>query len=180
MLEKIKFLWKKILRIILEVPECVEWFIEYQAFSSSYDLAPHLSCHPLLPSASCLSLPVFLCVADLAYWQERGGGGVKLSDDEKAWSSSNHSILSGGYTIHAAHCKNNSYRGTLPRCAAGVAWPVLHFPACGRDEKSCSSTNHSILSGRYTLRLQAYYSITTYYNTMIHWVYSIDCTYEVC
>jgi hypothetical protein len=48
--------------------EIIELFIEDQAFSLSYDLAP-------LPSASCLSFSFFKCVAGRAYWRERGGGG---------------------------------------------------------------------------------------------------------
>ncbi len=53
-------------------PESIEWFIEDRAFSSSYDLAPHPP--PPLPSESCLSFTVFLCVASRAEWEERGGG----------------------------------------------------------------------------------------------------------
>ncbi len=51
------------------------------------------------PVSKFLSLSVFLCVAGRAYWLERGdvggGGGAKSYDGEKAWSSINHSILSG-------------------------------------------------------------------------------------
>jgi hypothetical protein len=53
---------------------------------------------PLLPSASCLSFSVFLCVVGRAFWREKGGGGggrANPYDREKAWSSVNHSILSG-------------------------------------------------------------------------------------
>ncbi len=49
-----------------------------------------------LSSASCLSFSFFLCVAGRAYWR---GGGVgeepNAYDNERAWSSINHSILSG-------------------------------------------------------------------------------------
>ncbi len=52
---------------------------------------------PPLPSASCLSFSVFLCVAGQAYWRESGGeggrGGAKSYHHEKAWFSINHSIL---------------------------------------------------------------------------------------
>ncbi len=70
-------------------------FIENQAFSPSYNLAPPP--HPL-PSASCLSFSVFQFVTGRTYWRkmgEGGGGGAKSFDNEKAWYSVNHSILSG-------------------------------------------------------------------------------------
>ncbi len=74
----------------------IEWFIEDHAFSLSYNrVRPHP--HPPISSASCLSFSAFLYVAGRAFWRERGvGRGRDLSyDDEKAWSSINHSILSG-------------------------------------------------------------------------------------
>ncbi len=76
-------------------PESIELFIEDQAFSPSYDLAPPPSLSPSLPSASCPSLIVFLCVAGNAYWWGGGGGVGALSDDgEKVWSAIYHSIRS--------------------------------------------------------------------------------------
>ncbi len=52
--------------------ESIEWFVENQAFSPSYDLAPTPA---PLSSARVLAIPVFLCVAaGRAYWRERGGG----------------------------------------------------------------------------------------------------------
>jgi hypothetical protein len=55
--------------------------------------------HPLSPltSASWLSFSVFLFVAGRDYYRAGRGvvGGAKSSDGEKAWSSLNHSILSG-------------------------------------------------------------------------------------
>ncbi len=77
---------------IYDTLESIEWFIEDQAFSPSYDLAP---CSlPPPPSATCLSFSVFLCVADGAYWRESGvGWGANSYDGEKAWYSINHSIL---------------------------------------------------------------------------------------
>jgi len=64
------------------------FYIEDQAFLRSYDSAPR---SPPLPSASCPSFSVFLCVAGQAYWRVRGGGGgcgrgAKLYDREKAWT----------------------------------------------------------------------------------------------
>jgi hypothetical protein len=58
-------------------------------------LRPH-TLPPPLPSGSWFSYSVFLCVASQAYrGEEEGGGGAKSYDDEKAWSSTNYSILSG-------------------------------------------------------------------------------------
>ncbi len=76
-------------------PESIEWFIEDYAFSPSYDSATPPS-HPLLPSESCLSFSVFLCVAGRAYWRKKGvggGEGAKSCNGEKAWSSINHLFL---------------------------------------------------------------------------------------
>jgi hypothetical protein len=73
----------------------IEWFIEDQAFSTMYDIAPPPLPHPIL-SASCLSFSVFLCVASRAELKAEGegdGGGGKSFDVEKIWSSINHSIL---------------------------------------------------------------------------------------
>ncbi len=67
----------------------IEYFIEDQALPTPL--------YPPLPTASCLSFSVFLCVAGQAYW--RGGegfGGTKSYDGEKSWSSINHSVLSEG------------------------------------------------------------------------------------
>jgi hypothetical protein len=68
--------------------EKIEWFIEDQAFSPLYALTPSPLLSNDLPSASCLSFSVFLCVAGRAYWREGGGAGAKVL------SSINHSILS--------------------------------------------------------------------------------------
>ncbi len=60
-----------------------EWFIEGQAFSPSYDLAPR----PPHSHSSILST-VFLRVAGRAYWQERegrGGRGAKKYDLDKSF-----------------------------------------------------------------------------------------------
>ncbi len=51
----------------------IESFIEDQAFLPSYELAPP-PLFPPLPSASCLSFSVFLCVVVQAYWRERREG----------------------------------------------------------------------------------------------------------
>ncbi len=81
--------------------ESIKSFIEGQAFLRLFDLALPLPPPSPVPSASCPSLSVFLCVADRAYCWERGGrrwGRARSYDHEKAWSSINHSVLSGwGY-----------------------------------------------------------------------------------
>ncbi len=51
--------------------ESIEWFLEDQAFSTSYRM---LWLIPLLPFASGLLFLIFLCVAGRAYWWERGEG----------------------------------------------------------------------------------------------------------
>jgi hypothetical protein len=65
------------------------------AFSRSYDVAPPptLSCQQVVSvsQSSCVS-PVELTDG---IGGEEGGGGAKTYDGEKAWSSINHSILSG-------------------------------------------------------------------------------------
>ncbi len=50
-----------------------------------------------LPSASCLTVSIFLCVAGRAYWRERvvDTWRAKSHAAEEAWSSIHHSILSG-------------------------------------------------------------------------------------
>jgi hypothetical protein len=74
----------------------IEWFIEDQAFLRSYDSAP---CPPppncSIPSASCLSFSIFLCITGRAVRLPAGGGGrtPKSYDSEKAWPSLNHSVL---------------------------------------------------------------------------------------
>ncbi len=71
--------------------ESIELFVEDQAFLPSNDWL--LPPSPPLPSASCLSFLVFLCVASRFYWWESGGG-AKSYDIEISWSSIYHSILS--------------------------------------------------------------------------------------
>jgi hypothetical protein len=66
-------------------------------FSLSYIIWLLVLPLPPLPSATCLSFSVFLCVAGRADLRERGwvGGGrrAKSYDREKDWPSVNHSIL---------------------------------------------------------------------------------------
>ncbi len=71
--------------------ESIEWFIEDQASRRRHMI--WLLPHPLPPFslASCISFSAFMCVAGRA----GRGGRAKSYDGEKAWSSINHSILSG-------------------------------------------------------------------------------------
>jgi hypothetical protein len=52
-------------------PVSIECFIESQAF---WRESPRPPLPPRLPSATCLSFSVFLCVAVRAFWRERGEG----------------------------------------------------------------------------------------------------------
>ncbi len=104
------YIWRKFffsflsLYCMLKTVKIYLFFIGDQAFLLSYDSAPRPPLPPL-PSARCLSFSAFLCVAgrhtvltgESGERGEGGGGGrgAKLSDREKAWSSLNHSILSG-------------------------------------------------------------------------------------
>jgi hypothetical protein len=45
----------------------IQWFIEDQAFSLSYDLAPPAPPSTPLPSAKCISFSIFQCVAGQSY-----------------------------------------------------------------------------------------------------------------
>ncbi len=76
------------------IPESITKFIEDQAFSQLYDLAPP----PFLPWKSCLSFSVLpmSCRSSLLTG-EGGGRGAKSYDGEKACPSINLSILSGLY-----------------------------------------------------------------------------------
>ncbi len=70
--------------------ESIEWFIENQASTPRYNLAPSP-----LSRQQVVSLSQSSCVRRLLR-RERGiGGGDKSYDVEKAWSPVNHSILSG-------------------------------------------------------------------------------------
>ncbi len=86
-----------------------ELFIEDQAFSPWYDLAPS----PLPP----LQLSLWsLCVSPIELTDGRGGRGwgrSRIYDDEKAWFSTNHSILSA-YVEHMWNeFANNSVRAEM-------------------------------------------------------------------
>ncbi len=94
-------------------------FLAVAWFGSSTTPSPHY-----LPSASCLSFSVFLCVAGRAYWRERrvgGGDGAKSCDGEKAWSSINHSILSGWMFIYVQFVYEN-VSSALPLGPVDVLW----------------------------------------------------------
>ncbi len=100
-------------------PESIEWFIEVQAFLRSYDSATR----PLSPPPTPVSkLSQFLGLSvprRSSFWRERGGGGgAKLYDGEKAWSSINHPILSDAANQYNSRiCRTGFYRHyALPNC----------------------------------------------------------------
>jgi hypothetical protein len=74
--------------------ESVEWFIEEQTFSPSYDMT-----RPPLSLQQVVSLSQSCCVSlvELTYGKRAGGvgGGAKSYDGENSWSFINHSIHSG-------------------------------------------------------------------------------------
>ncbi len=78
--------------------ERFEWFIEDQAFSSSYDFGsypPPPPPSPVIKLSLFLSLPVCRRSSlQTGKGGRRGWRGAKLHDDEKAWSSIKYSILS--------------------------------------------------------------------------------------
>ncbi len=79
-------------KAILETEaESIEWFIEDQAFSPSYDLAPP----PPPPSSPVSKLSFFLSLLR----GEWGWGRSHIIRHEKAWSSINHLINSLGRSI---------------------------------------------------------------------------------
>ncbi len=58
---------------------------------------------PSFPLTSCLSFSAFLYVGGRAYWQKLGGegrGGAKSFDGEKAWSTTDHSMLSEALYVY--------------------------------------------------------------------------------
>ncbi len=88
-------------------PESIEWFIEDQGFSPwLYDLAPPPSPPPLLSPVSKLYRrhTGSLRMIDNLLTGERGG--ARSHDREKAWSSLNHSILSGE-NLFWSHLQSN-------------------------------------------------------------------------
>jgi hypothetical protein len=85
------------------VPESIEWVIDDQAFSPSYDLAPRPppptpSPYPFSKLSLFLSLPI--CRRRSSLLTGEGGGGERgaksydSEHSEKAWSSINNSMLS--------------------------------------------------------------------------------------
>ncbi len=105
----------------LQMPESIEWFIEDQAFSPSYDLAPPAP--PLPSSVSKLSLFLRLPVCRRT-GGGRGWGRSQIIRRQEAWSSINHSILfdrSPAAILWNGRCKyDNIY---VPR--TNPLWPHL-------------------------------------------------------
>jgi hypothetical protein len=76
-----------------EIRELNDIYVEEQAFSLPYDLAPLPSPPPISKLSLFLSLPVLFRWFDLTDGRGgRGRGGAKSYDDEKAWSSINNSL----------------------------------------------------------------------------------------
>jgi hypothetical protein len=100
------------------------WFVDCQAFSRSYDLAPP----PSPPPPSAVSKLGLLRTGGLSkkdnFADGRGGGGgqgAKSYDGDKVWSSVNHSILSGkGFRVEVQWI-------TCPRVLVANHW-FADFP----------------------------------------------------
>ncbi len=107
--------------------ESIKGFIEDQAFSPSYDLAPASPSH-----VSTVSLSQSSCVSPVELSDGRGGGGSGRSqsyDRQKAWSSINHSILSvlksRRWLTILSESKNYNYF-TNESCITTVLIPFSH------------------------------------------------------
>jgi hypothetical protein len=77
----------------------IKWFIDDQAFSSPCDLTP-------LPPTTPLLFYQKARLTTHVKTGERGGGGAKLYDSVKAWSSINHSVLSGGEPLSLSQLRS--------------------------------------------------------------------------
>ncbi len=102
------FGWEFSLCKVLYVDSCAReyWIlIEDQSFSGSHDL--HGSSPSPFPLSRQEAQPATHRKADCR-GEERGWGGAKSYDDEKAWSPANHSILSTPEYPHrfALYCSN--------------------------------------------------------------------------
>ncbi len=80
--------------------ESIKGFLEDQAISPLFDLAPHPSPRPRFPVSKLDRRNTGRYekerqLADGRLGAGGGGGGARSYADEKAWSSVNHSILSG-------------------------------------------------------------------------------------
>ncbi len=77
--------------------DSIEWFIEAQAFSRSYDIIPRPSPPPYSPVSKLDRRHTGRLLDNLLTGEgggEEGGRGAESYDRKKAWSSINHSILS--------------------------------------------------------------------------------------
>ncbi len=129
----------------VQMPESIEWFIEDQAFSPSYDLAPPAT--PLPSSVSKLSLFLrLLCVAGRE--GKGGGGGAKSYGGQKAWSSVNHSILSDrspAAILWNGRCKYDDIY--VPR--TNPLWPHLSQIRYTKINEGFLMQHHGVTSDRY-------------------------------
>ncbi len=110
--------------------ESIEWFIEDQAFLWSYDLDSPPS--PPLPTSPVSKVSLFL---DLPVRSRVGGMGAKSYDREKAWSSTNHSILSG-VCIRLSTVHWVPYIFVITRA-------VMRLYMCWREERGVRATKQS-------------------------------------
>ncbi len=73
--------------LVWRTSESVDWCIEGQAFSRSYDLAPRPPLPPPLQSATRLYFPVFLCISGRSYWRRGEGVGEEPDHTTARWES---------------------------------------------------------------------------------------------
>ncbi len=140
------------IRVPTREPDSIEWFIEDQAISLSYDLAPPPPPPPILPSLHVCRRSSLLSVG--------GGGGrsqIHVIRRRYSLASMNHSILpdlnypSFEYIAKEADLKLK----TFPRFYKYSKEPVDHNDEKGGGggaepynvKKAWSSVNHSILCG---------------------------------
>ncbi len=95
----------------------IEWFIQNQAFFLLNDSASLSPTSPL-PSATCLSFSVFLCVSGPAYCRERGKGGwrrrpiIQPREGQALYKSFNTHCFTTCRTMHICtlyHCSFNTF-----------------------------------------------------------------------
>ncbi len=118
----------------------IEWFMEDQASRRRVVWLIPSPPPPPLPSASCLSLKVFLCVAGRAYWPKRGKG-VGEEPNQTTERKPNplriiHYCLSG---VHIHNCCG-SFIGTLKSVTplSGVAVQARQSTWAGTVSILCS------------------------------------------
>jgi hypothetical protein len=116
-------------------------FLAVTWFGSSPTLPPLLS-------ASCLSFSVFLSVAGRAYtvyWREKGGGGAKPYDGDKAWSSKT-SFSTLWFIITLNHCFRTLF--DFCRCSKfGALSQAYKYFSFTRTYQSRDTFDKTVISG---------------------------------